>query len=80
MTQGELEQAMIEMDEDGSGQVDFEEFAAWWPTAEEKFEELKVAMNGRLEALEQPVQYEDAEMTVTIVPPAPKGRGKRALI
>ena len=79
MTQGELEQAMIEMDEDGSGQVDFEEFAAWWPTAEEKFEELKIAMNGRLEALEQPVQYEDAEMTVTIVPPAPKGRGKRAV-
>ena len=68
MSKGELEQAMIEMDEDGSGDVDFEEFAAWWPQLEGKNEALMNALQNKLEGIDVPVKFEDATMTLTIVP------------
>ena len=33
-TARELAQAMTEMDEDGNGEVDFDEFCAWWKAGE----------------------------------------------
>ena len=35
LTDGELKDAMAEMDEDGSGEVDFEEFYHWWTVGRE---------------------------------------------
>jgi hypothetical protein len=35
LTDGELKDAMQEMDEDGSGEVDFEEFYQWWTVGRE---------------------------------------------
>ena len=35
LTDGELKDAMAEMDEDGSGEVDFEEFYQWWTVGRE---------------------------------------------
>eukprot|EP01043_Picozoa_sp_COSAG02_P059618 COSAG02_NODE_7632_length_2925_cov_1.298655_3_plen_70_part_00 len=32
LTDAQLDQAMVEMDEDGSGEVDFEEFFDWYAT------------------------------------------------
>ena len=43
----ELDLAMKEMDEDGSGEVDFAEFAEWWPQQEAKNPALAAAMNDR---------------------------------
>ena len=68
MSKGELEQAMIEMDEDGSGTVDFEEFAAWWPKLEGKNEALMNALQNKLDGVNVPVKFEDAIMTLTIIP------------
>ena len=45
MTKRELDKAMLEMDEDCSGEVDFEEFAEWWPKQVGKNSALVVAMN-----------------------------------
>ena len=47
MSKRELDLAMKEMDEDGSGEVDFEEFAEWWPQQEAKNSALVAAMNDR---------------------------------
>jgi calmodulin len=37
LTDAQLDQAMIEMDEDGSGEVDFEEFFDWYATCASHF-------------------------------------------
>ena len=38
---------MKEMDEDGSGEVDLEEFAEWWPQQEAKNSALAAAVDDR---------------------------------
>ena len=47
MSKRELDLAMKGVDEDGSGEVDFEEFAEWWPQQEAKNSALVAAMNDR---------------------------------
>ena len=42
-----LVKTMQELDADGSGEVDFEEFAEWWPQQEAKNSALVAAMNDR---------------------------------
>ena len=41
---------MAEMDEDGSGEVDFDEFSSWWPKQQGKNSKLVAAMNDRWSA------------------------------
>lgn len=49
LTKREIDAAMEEMDGDGNGEIDFEEFRDWWHAAKEKNSSLVSAMNERYE-------------------------------
>ena len=76
IVESELDAAMRAMDEDGSEEVDFDEFFAWWKGVQER-EEAGAACWDEEEETSEDGSETDDEALVPVPPGAPPARGGR---